>query len=510
VSLFSAQYLSEKEIYLLKVLGEIGREVSIEELSQNYKDLLDKYDLDPNGVQSLSELLRVKGLVNIHRFKKAIIRTTQKGAQNIESFPEERIVKYLLDKGSVARIRDLIEVFGEDYASIGLGFAKRRGWVDIRGDSVYLVKQGSLDTHREVLRRALQSVYKEELNIDPEIINELKRRGLIEEIVREEIVLELTSIGRELASSELERRIITRLTSDLISTGLWRNYVLKEYNVEAEPPELYPGIKHFYRDFIEYIKEVMVSLGFDEISDEIVIPELWNFDVLFQAQDHPAREIHDSLILDTEPAKLDIYKDLLRIVKEVHERGYDTGSRGWGYVFDFNRSARLLLRSQTTAATIRYLYEHRDPPQRAFIIGKVFRRDVVDAKHLPEFYQMDGVIMEKDMSLRKLMGVLTQISEALGLGKPIFKPGYFPFTEPSLEGYLKIGDLGYVEIFGSGLFRPEVLRMISVKYNVGAWGFGVDRLAMAYFKLNDIRDLYSLSINKLRTMYSASSEIILR
>jgi len=508
VSLFSIQYLSEKEISLLKIMREIGRRVSVEELSLSYRDLLDRYKLDPNGIQAISELLKVKGLLNIYRIKRVILRTTEKGAQNIEGFPEERLIKYLSNTGSSAKIRDLIQIFGEDFVSIALGFAKRRGWIDIKEDTIYLVKKGSLDTHREILKKALYGVDKEEIKVDPDVINEMKRRGLLEELVKEEIILELTDRGYEIASSDLEKRIVTRLTSDLVSTGLWRNYVFKEYNIEAEPPEIYPGIKHFYRDFIEHIKEVMISLGFNEINDEIIIPELWNFDVLFQAQDHPAREIHDSLILDAKPAKLDIYKDLLYIIKEVHERGFDTGSRGWRYSFDFSKSARLILRSQTTAATIKYLYDHRDPPQRVFIIGKVFRRDVIDAKHLPEFHQMDGVIMERDMSLKKLMGVLTQISVALGLGKPIFKPGYFPFTEPSLEGYLKIGDLGYVEIFGSGLFRPEVLRMIGVKHNVGAWGFGVDRLAMAYFKLNDIRDLYTYSLNKLRVMYSASSKII--
>jgi phenylalanyl-tRNA synthetase alpha chain len=510
VSLFSTQYLSEKEINLLKILRQIGRRISVEDLSSSYRDLLDNYKLDPNGIQALSELLRVKGLLNIYRVKRVILKTTEKGAQNINEFPEEKLIKHLSNIGSSARIRDLVQIFGEEFVSIALGFARRRGWVDIRGDTVYLIKKGSLDTHKEILKRALNGVYKEEINVDPEIINEMKRRGLLEELVKEEVILELTDKGYEIASYDLEKKILTRLTSDLISTGSWRDYVLKEYNIEAEPPELYPGIKHFYRDFIEHIKEVMISLGFNEINDEIIVPELWNFDVLFQAQDHPAREIHDSLVLDANPANLDIYKDLLYIVKEVHERGFDTGSRGWRYLFDFSKSARLVLRSQTTAATIKYLYEHREPPQRAFIIGKVFRRDVIDARHLPEFYQMDGVIMERDMNLKKLIGVLTQISIALGLGKPIFKPGYFPFTEPSLEGYLKIGDLGYVEIFGSGLFRPEVLRIIGVKYNVGAWGFGVDRLAMAYFKLNDIRDLYTYSLNKLRLMYSASSKIILR
>lgn len=510
MSLFSAEYLSEKEIKLLKILLSLRKRISITELVSQYRSLLDQYNLDPNGIQALSELLRTRELVNVYRVKRSVIKTTKKGVENLNKFPEELVVDYLSSRGGSASVRELVEKLGREVASVGIGFAKRRGWVRIEDDMIQLVEKGSLDEYRKILEKALAGIHREELSVSQEILEELKRRGLIEEIEREEVFLEPTPKAFSMNIEVLESRIITKLTAEMISTGSWRNYIIKEYNVEAEPPEIFAGIKHFYRDFIEYLKEVMISLGFNEISGEIMIPELWNFDVLFQAQDHPAREIHDSLIVATAPAKLDLYKDLVEIVKKIHETGYDTGSKGWGYIFDPEKSARIILRSQTTAATIRYLYDHKDPPQRAFIIGKVFRRDVIDAKHLPEFYQMDGVIMERDMNLRKLMGVLTQISQALGLGKPLFKPGYFPFTEPSLEGYIKIGDLGYVEIFGSGLFRPEVLRMIGVKYNVGAWGFGVDRLAMAYFALNDIRDLYTYSLSKLRAMYSASSKIILR
>jgi phenylalanyl-tRNA synthetase, alpha subunit (EC 6.1.1.20) len=92
-------------------------------------------------------------------------------------------------------------------------------------------------------------------------------------------------------------------------------------------------------------------------------------------------------------------------------------------------------------------------------------------------------------SFRDLLGFLTQFARKLGLNIK-FKPAYFPFTEPSVEGYAKIGN-SLVEVFGAGLFRPEVLRIAGVDYPVGAWGMGVERLALAKYGLKDVRDLYS-------------------
>lgn len=482
--------------------------MSLKELETQYRELLQKYELSASTVASIAELLKSKNLIVIDRRSRKILKTTEKGVENIDSFPEEKLISILIDRGGRVSVREAKEILGDSVASIAIGFARRKKWIDVRGDEIVLLTQGSMSRAREILARAVRGIDLDVASVDRDLLSELLRRGLVEIIEEEEIYLKISGTALELLSIISRRPIISRLTFDLISSGRWREYILKEYNIEAEPPRVEPGIKHFYRDFLEEIKEVMISLGFNEIREEIIIPEMWNFDALFQAQDHPAREIHDSLVLNIKPADLSLYRELIETIMRVHENGFDTGSRGWGYKFDIDKSRRLVLRSQTTAATIKYLSEHREPPQRAFIIGKVFRRDIIDAKHLPEFYQMDGVIMERDMNLRKLMGVLTQISESLGLGKPVFKPSYFPFTEPSLEGYVKIKDLGYVEIFGAGLFRPEVLRIAGVMYNVGAWGFGVDRLAMAYFGINDIRDLYTYSLERLRRLRSAGGKII--
>ena len=239
------------------------------------------------------------------------------------------------------------------------------------------------------------------------------------------------------------------------------------------------------------LKDIMKELGFVEVRGPLVDIELFNFDVLFQAQDHPAREIHDTLrVKEPKRVPLDEYSSLVERVARVHERG-------WGYKWNPEIAARVLLRSQTTAVSARVLARRPEPPIRFFTLGRVYRSDVVDATHLPEFHQLDGIMGWPGYTFRDLIGILREVAGRLGLELRL-KPGYFPFTEPSVEGYVRLPNGKWLELFGAGLFRPEVLEAVGVDYPVGAWGFGVERLAAAFYGVNDIRDLYTRDVEKLR------------
>ncbi len=482
--------MSRSEIEVLKAIARVrrGSVDDIERIS----------GIPRSSIASIAESLASKNLVRIERRVRHIYRTTEEGIRSSRSFPEEELLEILKRGGGSIQIAGAENLLGKEKASIAIAWARRRGWIGIDAGRIVLRGEGSLERYRKALEKAVKGAYEEELGLSQDEIGELMRRKMLAREEVSEITIEildsglkaLETLGDVIIVSKLSRDILTQLLGVVGVSSAAQRIIIKPYNVEAESARIYPAYKHFYVDFLETLREIMLSLGFDEIVDEIVVPELWNFDVLFQAQDHPAREIHDTLAIDGN-ADLSGYKELLEIVSREH-------SRGWGYRYDEKIASRLIMRSQTTAATIRYLYHHREPPVRAFIIGRVFRYDSIDAKHLPEFHQMDGVAMERDMSLKKLLGILTQITRALGFRDVVFKPGYFPFTEPSVEGYVEIGDLGYVEIFGSGLFRPEVLRIAGLKHSVAAWGMGVDRLAMAYLAINDIRDLYTPDIDKLR------------
>jgi len=206
-----------------------------------------------------------------------------------------------------------------------------------------------------------------------------------------------------------------------------------------------------------------MAMGFQEAKTDLVEMEFWNFDVLFQAQDHPAREIHDKFEL-ADPAHGDLGNDaIVDRVRETHESGWELSSTGWEYEWSREKASRLMLRSQTTATTIRYLARGQPSPAKLFAIDRNFRYDEIDKTHFVEFYQAEGIVKAPDLSLRNLFGYLEVFArEIAGADDIRFRPGYFPFTEPSVELDAKHPELGWIELGGAGLFRPEVRKPLGV------------------------------------------------
>ncbi len=457
--------LSENEIKILNYLKE-RRTAKAEEIS---KDL----GIPLSSVFSLVQLLKEKGYVSLKEEKvKKLILTEEGRKRLIEGFPEEILIKEL--NGKEGQIHQLKEKMGKDF-EIAIGWAKKRGLIKIEKDKIIpLVKE-----YRAKERDLLNNLSK----LSDSEIKELVSRKLIS--IEEEASLEAVLINDNIPTLQA----ITYLTPEIIRNGNWKKYVLKEYNVEAYPP-FYPlAKKHYYREFLERLRDIIVSLGFTEVSSDYIELEFYNFDLLFQAQDHPAREIHYSFMIAGSGKIND--NELVENVKRMHEKG-------WKYEWDQKIALRLVLRSQTTATTARVLSKRPKPPIRTFTIGKVFRPDSIDATHLIEFHQLDGLIVEDGFSFVDLLGTLKEIFYQIGINEIKFKPAYFPFTEPSVEVYGKIEGLGWVEMSGAGLLRPEILESVGINSTAGAWGIGIDRLAMLMFGLKDIRLLYSTDIEFLR------------
>jgi phenylalanyl-tRNA synthetase alpha chain len=256
------------------------------------------------------------------------------------------------------------------------------------------------------------------------------------------------------------------------------------------------------REFLKIVREIFIELGFEEVHGPIVEMEFWNFDALFQAQDHPAREIHDTFFLKLD-LKGEVDPQVAERVAKTHEDGWVTGSLGWRYKWSLEKALRLILRTQTTAVTIRTLHERGEGEYRVFTIGKVFRPETLDPKHSMEFYQADGIVVGKSVNFKHLLGILETFARKLGLSKVMFKPAYFPFTCPSAEGYVWHEKLGWVEFVGCGVFRPEVTIPAGVKNcKVLAFGMGLDRLAMTLLEIDDIRELHTPDIEKLKDYYA--------
>ncbi len=484
--------LSYSEIRLLKSLKKLGGKADAASLAADLNE-------PASSIFSLSSLLKDKGYVNTKEVVKEWYELTNEGKRcAVEGLPETRLCKILSDRQGGVELEELKKTFDERELSGALGWGKRVGALEIDrrcGAPKVLLKKKVTSDLEELIKKVSERPERRSLTLEElEKIKELERRGLVSLRSSKTLVVELI---KEPPVQESETCRV--LTSDLIKTGKWRHIRLPPYDVAASPPSIIIGKKHPYIEFLEEVKEILFAMGFEEASGPYVESEFWNFDALFQAQDHPARAIHDSFQVKGVVHHIDAPEDLILRVKAVHENGGDTGSRGWGYIWKREIASRPILRSQTTSVSVRYLSQHKTPPVKAFCLSKVFRPDVIDSKHMVEFCQLDGIMGDHDINVKHLLGILNEFANQLGFKEIKFKPSYFPFTEPSIEAYVRHPTLGWIECLGSGLFRPEVTRPLGIDFPVIAWAFGIDRLAMIRLGVDDIRELHTSNLEMLRS-----------
>ena len=242
-------------------------------------------------------------------------------------------------------------------------------------------------------------------------------------------------------------------------------------------------------------------MGFQEMTGTAVETSFFNFDALYVPQDHPAREESDIYyIKDPQYGDISQHGEAVEHVAETHENGWITGSTGWGYKYSLLAAQRLILRGHGTCLSARTLESKNfQVPSKHFSIARVYRPEITDKTHLSEFNQVEGIIIDENLTLKDLLGVLGKFAmEIAGADKVCFKPDYFPFTEPSVELSAYKEGYGWVEFGGSGIFRPEVTLPLGVKVPVIAWGLGVDRLFMMRAGIDDIRMIFSQDLDWLR------------
>jgi phenylalanyl-tRNA synthetase alpha chain len=288
------------------------------------------------------------------------------------------------------------------------------------------------------------------------------------------------------------------LTPEMLKSGEWKSASFRRYNINVPPSRVLVGRKNPYCLFLERLKDKLASLGFEEFDGPLVETEFWNGDALFMPQFHSARDIHDVYHLKEPTHAREIEQPYLDQVAATHENGWKTGSRGWGYSFDRTFTRRLILRSQGTVLSAKTLPRAK-VPGKYFGVVRCFRYDRVDATHLSDFYQTEGIVLGEEVNLRTLLGLLKMFAEEVAQAKEVkYVPGFFPFTEPSVEVHIKHPTLGWFELGGSGIFRPEVTEPLGIKVPVLAWGLGIDRMALVSMGLHDIRDLFTYNLEDVR------------
>ncbi|MCL2191982.1 MAG: phenylalanine--tRNA ligase subunit alpha [Treponema sp.] len=488
-----------------------------------------------NGNQALSWLAG-KGLVSEIRRETAVFyELTDLGRQWKENgTPEERIVGLVRSRPGELRLPDIASALGLESKDVGSAFgslSKSGALMLDERKKVIPAPDSPLGTGLEklsALKGLLEKAAERENGLLAEndlsqtekvaVSGVAKKRAAADaafrQIDRETVVFgfaatEDGSVPAEALADVLRTQGITgdeigTLTPQMLETGSWKGRAFRSYSVKTPPTRLTPGRSNPYAKFLEDVKDKLVSLGFEEFDGPVVETEFWNCDALFMPQFHSARDIHDSYSI-ADPAQPDglariktIEEPWFSNVAAAHENGGATGSRGWNYAFDRDFTKRLVLRSQGTALSAQALPTAKIPG-KYFGIARCFRYDRVDATHLPDFYQTEGIVLGDNVNLRTLLGMLEMFAvEVAGAKEVKYVPGYFPFTEPSVEIHIKHPVLGWFELGGSGIFRPEVTESLGVSVPVAAWGLGIDRMALMALGLNDLRELFTYDIENVR------------
>ncbi len=418
-----------------------------------------------------------------------------------EGLPENQLLTFLRAKKTIPLASIASETnLSKQAVNAAIGQLRKNSIITIDKGTVTLDKQ-TKKVNIEIEKSITALAEKPTTKVSDEILSQLTRRKLIELKERQQTYVKISQKGIETLPNIKIIETVSKLTPEHIRSGKWRNLQLKQYKIAAEPKNIPAGRKHPYLIFLQEVKEKLLGLGFSEMRGPLVETEFWNFDALFQAQDHPAREWSDVYTIKA-PSYGNLPEDqkLVKAVQKAHETGEPVGSRGWRYKWSSKKASRLLLRPQGTAISARTLYNLKIP-SKYFSIARCYRPDSVDATHLSEFNQMEGIVCDPTITFRDLLGVLKSFAiEIAGASEVKFRPDYYPFTSPSVELSALHPELGYIEFGGAGIFRPEVTAPFGIKDPVIAWGIGVDRLYMVNRGISDIREMFTQKLEWLRTV----------
>ncbi len=418
-----------------------------------------------------------------------------------KGLPEEQVYNFCLANGVVS-IDELMKQFGENITKIALTQLSKYGIKPINR-KVTIERDQQMEADFKNRREFLKSLQSGGSATDNDMLEHFKKRkGSLVDRKRTLREIHLTEQGVQALSGYEENDLIEEITSEIISSGEWREKGFRAYDLTSQVEPRSGGFLHPLSLLISEVKKIFIGMGFSEMPGHYIEYAGWNMDALFIPQDHPARDMQDTFFLKSKKKPEFERPEILAVLKKVHEEGIK-GYSGWGYEWSHEKAMDLLLRTHTTVSTIRYLYEHPDSPKAVFSVDKVFRHESVDWKHLAELNQIEGAYYGKDASLSKLKWLMTEFYGRLGFEKLKFIPSYYPYTEPSMDvvAYL---DGKEVELGGSGVFRPEVTEPLGLKGRVLAWGLGLERLAMLYYGLDDVRKIYQSDIEWLRTFHVVS------
>ncbi|OAA45377.1 phenylalanyl-tRNA synthetase alpha chain [Metarhizium rileyi] len=427
---------------------------------------------------------------------------------------EARVFEALRTAVEGLTIQELEEAIGDkNVVKIGQGRAFREKWISKTTDGKFKAAKESI---KDTTKEQMQTIQSTKSHPDAKMLADLKKRKLVR---TQKIISFNIQKGDKFALKIPE--VATDLTADMIASGSWKSATFKGYNFKALGADQQPGALHPLNKVRSELRQIFFEMGFQEMStDKFVESGFWNFDALFVPQQHPARDMQDTFYVSDpkeaemprgeDPSDTADYKTYWDNVKDVHQEG-KYGSIGYRYPWSGDESKKLVLRTHTTAISANMLYklaqqkgpDGRPPPARYFSIDRVFRNETVDATHLAEFHQVEGVIADYNLTLGGLMEFMDIFFGKMGITDLKYKCAYNPYTEPSMEIFSYHKGLGkLVEIGNSGMFRAEMLESMGLPKDmrVFGWGLSLERPTMIKYGISNIRELlgHKVDLNFMR------------
>ena len=465
------------------------------------QEIASRLETDEIRVHRAFHYLEAKGFVTLTHEETPFLERTEKGKRVADQGLPERRFLTLLEQGpkSMNNIRKALD---QDEFNVSVGILKRANAIEM-GKDVALTKKGT-----QLLKNAFpaeeimskESI--EESSIPKEVAAELLDRGLYERKTKKRITAHLRDNAKKLSYES--RNLHESLSPEMIKNQTYKTVRFRAYDVTIDVPPRYGGRRHFVNEAIEFVRSIWIDMGFKEMRGDYVQTSFWNFDALFTAQDHPARDMQDTFFLKNPERGALPEKKLIDRIKQTHENGWTTGSSGYGEEWKRREASRNVLRTHTTCLSAQTLAKlnKKDLPAKYFSVGKVFRNETVDWKHLFEFEQVEGIVVDKNVTFPHLKGYLEIFFRKLGYERIRLRPAFFPYTEMSVEiDVYHPTRREWIELGGSGIFRPEVVKpLLGVDVPVLAWGLGFGRILTDYYEISDLRDFNKNDLTQLRTM----------
>ena len=479
------------------ILKRLSQSASI----ANTLELAEELNMKHTDLDAKLKSLLVDDYIELKVQENREIKLSAEGLKYAEEGAPEVVLLRLLKQGEKIEKKEVEGKFEKKVAKIAFAKAMKNKW--IKADKTHVEQivadEEVKDTTQASLKEMLENIRADQH--DKKILTDMKKRKLLQIVS-----IKFYAVTKGINYREERVALEAELTADMLRDGSWKSKDFKRVNTKAMGANPDGGHLHPLLKVRSLFKEILTELGFEEMpTNRFVESSFWNFDCLFQPQQHPARDSHDTFFLKDPPRTLSIPEDYLQKVKNIHENG-GYGSIGYDYEWSEDEARKNVLRTHTTAVSSQLLYklaqEKEFKPKKYFSIDRVFRNETLDATHLAEFHQVEGVVADYNLGLGNLIGMFEAFFKKIGIDKLKFKPAYNPYTEPSLEifGYhptLK----KWVELGNSGVFRPEMLRPMGLPEDVTviAWGLSLERPTMIYYDIDNIRDLFGHKVDLSRT-----------